>query len=194
MRIVVLYSFLLFIVCSCSNQKKTNTSLVTQDTAAIKQNFFPVTNYIKGQLFEIKQAGINPLKYITINGITDSVWIKVEDIDRLSSEFLYPEIDSSNLTMFFSEKNFLDQTINAFTFTYDPIGLLPDSIKLRHWDVYIDAESGKVKRIYLVKEISKSEILQLTWQSNKYFKITSIITDDSGNSSIKKEEKVTWDF
>jgi len=46
----------------------------------------------------------------------------------------------------------------------------------------------------MIKEISKSKTLQLTWQSGKYFKITSILTDENGNSSVEKEEKITWDF
>ena len=94
----------------------------------------------------------------------------------------------------FTEKSFLDQTINAVTFTYDATISLPDSMLLKHWDVYIDPQSNNVKRIYLVKEISKSKTLQLTWVSNKWCKITSIITDENGVSKIEKEEKLIWDF
>ncbi|MBP6286735.1 MAG: hypothetical protein KTQ13_09870 [Ferruginibacter sp.] len=183
----------MLLLAACSDPSGTDVKKEEKE-AIKKQQFFPVTDYIKGQVYEIKTAGINPLKYTTINNRTDSAWLKIEDIDELVREFLSPEIDSTNLTSLFTEKNFLDQTIAAFTFTYDPVSELPDSMKLKRWDVYIDAESSKVRRIYMIKEISKSKTLQLTWQSGKYFKITSILTDENGNSSVEKEEKITWDF
>ena len=46
----------------------------------------------------------------------------------------------------------MDQTINAVTFSYDPKTRLPDSIKLNHWDIYIDPQKNTVQRIYMVKE------------------------------------------
>ena len=52
------------------------------------QLFFPVTSFIKGEIYTIKKNGINPLKYTTINDRTDSVWLKVEDIDTALSAFL----------------------------------------------------------------------------------------------------------
>ena len=193
MRHFVIWFSATLLLAACSNSSDSNIKKEEKEVAK-KQSFFPVTNYIKGQVYEIKAAGVNPLKYTTINNRTDSAWLKIEDIDELVKEFLSPEIDSMNLTSLFTEKNFLDQTIAAFTFTYDPVSTLPDSMKLKRWDVYIDAESNKVRRIYMIKEISKSKTLQLTWQSDKYFKITSILTDEKGNSTVEKEEKITWDF
>lgn len=193
MKIIFLYFSVLVILTSCANNSDPATT-IKQDSSVKKQSFFPVTNYIKGQLYEIKKRGINPIKYTTVNEHTDSSWVKIEDIDETVKEFLTPQIDSTNLTSLFTEKNFLDQTIAAYTFTYDPSGPLPDSLQLKHWDVYIDPESGKIKRIYMVKEIDKSKTLQLTWQGDRYCKLVSILTDEKGNSKVEKEEKITWDF
>lgn len=193
MRYLLTYILLVFVLGSCSNASDPGTG--KEDIEPVKkQNFFPVTSYLRGQLYEVRNKGINPLKYTIINNHTDSVWLKIDEFEEAVKEFLSPEIDSANLTNLFTEKNFLDQTIAAFTFTYDPTGRLPDSIKLKHWDVYIDPESNKVKRIYMVKEISKSTLLQLTWQNDTYCKIVSIYTDANGNSTVEKEEKITWDF
>lgn len=183
----------LFVLASCSDSSGPKTKKEEKEPAE-KQSFFPVTSYIRGQMYEIKLAGVNPLKYITINNHTDSVWMKIEGLEEAVKEFLTPEIDSTNLITLFAEKNFLDQTIAAYTFTYDPISQLPDTMKLKHWDVYIDPETSKVKRIYMVKDISKSRSLQLTWQGGKYCKIVTILTDDNGKSSVEREEKITWDF
>lgn len=166
----------------------------TIDTVTEKPDFFPVTAFIKGQIYEIKQKGLSPMQYISINDHTDSAFVKFEQLDNLLKEFLQPEIDSANLVQFFTETKFLDQTIDAFTFTYDPKTTLPDSIPLKHWDVYIEPTTSKVKRVYLIKKTSDNKTLQLTWQSNQWCKITTLVTDANGSTRVEKEEKISWDY
>jgi hypothetical protein len=72
--------------------------------------------------------------------------------------------------------------------------LLHDSVVLKHWDVYIDPETNKVKRVYLVKKINKNTSLQLTWQSNEWFKTTTITSGTDGIEKVEKEEKISWDY
>jgi hypothetical protein len=141
-----------------------------------KPSFFPVTAYLKGQIREIKERGITPVKYVTINNHTDSVFVTFAQLDEVLKEFLHPEIDS----------------VNAFTFTYEPKPPLPDSVLLTHWDVYIEPEVSKVKRIYLVKKGGANKTLQLTWQSNEWCKTTTIVTNTDGTSIVEKEEKISW--
>lgn len=159
-----------------------------------KQSFFPVTSFIKGEIYNIKKNGINPVRHTTVGDKTDSVWLKIEELDSAVQEFLHPEIDSANLVSLFTEKSFLDQTINAVTLTYEAKATLPDSMDLTNWDVYIDPKLNTVRRVYMVKQVSPSTVLQLTWVSNKWCKITTIITDAAGVSKVEKEEKITWDF
>ena len=193
MRYVLSCIFAAYVLGSCSDSASPETKKQEKEPAK-KQSFFPVTSYIRGQMYEIRTTGVNPLKYSTSNNHTDSAWLKIEELEEAVKEVLSPVIDSTNLVSLFTEKNFLDQTIAAYTFTYEPSGKLPDTMKLKHWDVHIDAETDKVKRIYMVKEISPSKTLQLTWQGGKYCKIVSIITDKNGNSSVEREEKIIWDF
>ena len=58
----------------------------------------------------------------------------------------------------------------------------------------INPETGKVKRIYLVKNPGKNKILQLTWLGDRSCRTTTIIEPANGNSYIEKEEKITWSF
>lgn len=191
------FLFLLFNVSfafvSCTNSTKTadDPFVTAKDTIS---NFFPVTSYIKGEIYNIKKSGINPMKYVSIKDKTDSAWLKMEELDAEVQEFLTPEIDSTNLISLFSEKSFLDRSINAVTLTYDPINTLPDSMHLRHWDVYINPTTNKIKRVYMVKEIDKNKTLQLTWVNDQWCKITTIVTDEKGNLKIEKEVKLFWDF
>lgn len=184
---------LITIFLSCTNSSNSE-AVKKEKELPEKQSFFPVTSYIKGELYNFKKDGVNPLKYTTIKNHTDSVWLKLDEIDEAIKEFLHPEIDSINLVSLFTEKSFLDQSIGTFTFTYDASGPLPDTMTLKRWDVYIDPVSGKVKRVYMVKEIGKNKMLQLTWLSRKWCKITTIVTDQNGASFVEKEEKISWDF
>jgi hypothetical protein len=158
-------------------------------------NFFPVTEYLKGQIKELDSLPVTPLKITSINGKKDSTWLKRTEISSFVQPFLNPIIDSINWSKYFSEKSFLDQTINAFTFTYDPVKPLPDSVELKHWDVYVDPATSKIKRIYIVKQLNTtpSQTIQLIWEQEGYCKITTIIEQENVAPRIK-EEQLIWNF
>jgi hypothetical protein len=189
----------LLLIClyasSCSNQKNNAPASANNiDTVQQSQSFFPVTSYIKGQIFDIRQRGLTPVHYVTQNNHTDSAMIKFENLDTLLAEFLNPVIDTVNLTAWFNETKFLDQTVNAVTFTYEPKATLPDTLYLQRWDVYIDPETGKVRRVYLVKKPAIDKTLQLTWQSNKWCSIVTLNNKPGGSTTVEKEEKILWDY
>jgi hypothetical protein len=194
---VVFTSTIVLLLNACNNSTPSGKiTPISTDTLSQKEqpNFFPVTAYLKGQIYYIKERGITPVKYTTINNHTDSVMVKFEQLDGLLTEFLEPVIDSANLTDFYTETKFLDQSIAAFTFTYDVKKQLPDSLQLLHWDVYVDQETGKVKRIYMVKKSPGNKTLQLTWLNNQWSSITTIGTKPNGTTAVEKEEKISWDY
>ena len=179
---------------ACNNYKATpvvnnslkNTQLINVDTIS---NFFPVTSFLKGEIFSIKRNGITPIKKTTIGNKTDSVYVKEANLETTFAVFLSPIIDTSNLKNTFTEKKFFDQTLNAFTFTYDPTKGHENSFAFQHWDVYVDPETNKIKRIYLTKKIDTDTQLLLTWQSGKWCKIITV-----KNATIIKEEKISWNY
>ena len=186
--------FILVLILFTACKRKQN---IAEDTFQEKQepvSFFPVTAYLKGQMYSIRENKLNPIKYITEKGKTDSSWIKQEDLEKEMSPFLEPVIDSTNLSNYFTETKFLDQSVNAFTFTYDPAKNLPDSFELRHWDVYINPENGKVTRIYLQKNLPGRRKMQLTWQSDKWCKIVAIQQKGDDKFDVEREVKIQWDF
>ncbi|MBS1510625.1 MAG: hypothetical protein JST86_07295 [Bacteroidetes bacterium] len=200
MRLYLSATIALIFLFSCNNNSSNavpaQQNAATTDTgqqSAEKPHFFPVTAYLKGQLYEIKEKGLTPMHYITVNDHTDSSYLKLDGLEQAVHEFVTPQIDTTNLTAVFTESSFLDQTINAFTFTYNPKGELPDSIPINHWDVYIDPETQKVKRIYIVKNLN-STILQLTWQSGEWCKIVTLDKTPDGGSKVIKEEKIVWTY
>jgi hypothetical protein len=191
---IALGSILLF---SCTNSSSKEVSAKKDVPAEPPQRFFRVTDFLLGDIKGISAKGVTPLKITTINNHSDSVWLKQEELSTAMHEFTSPVIDSANLTDLFHETKFQDQTLNTFTFTYDPIAKLPGTMQLVHWDVYIDPEAGTVKKVYLVKrkkENSQDKTLQLTWQAGKWCKTTTLINKPGGSSGIEKEEIILWDF
>lgn len=189
MKLLILAFVILFASCKQSkNDVLTKPIEVVQEETP--ENFFPVTDYIKGQIAELKSDGINPLILTSIGNHEDSSWLKVDSFNIVFAEFLNPVIDTTNFKPFFKESKFLDQSIPAYTWTYDPIKNLPDSISLRHWDVYVNPETSKVDRIFIKKALPGNIQLQLTWVANNYAKIVSI----KDNNTIEKDITIKWRF
>ncbi len=184
------------ILFSCTNNN--DRSVTAPDiNAHANDSFFPVTSFIKGQIFILDSLPVTPLQITTRQNKMDSVWLPKNELKSLFKPFLDPIISETNYKVFFKETRFNDQTINAITFTYDPINPLPDSIKLRHWDVYINPETGKVMKVYLVKilnENNQSYTQQLTWQTDKLAKISTILNKPDGTMALLEEVVLIWNF
>jgi hypothetical protein len=183
---------LVYIFSCTSPQKNKQVSNPVNTDTLDKQRFFPVTNYFKGQLFEMQQAGLNPIMYTMTGDKKDSVWVKIEGIDSIFAPFLSPVIDSVNLIQLFVERKFLDQSIDAITLTYDPVKKLPDSLDLSNWTVYIDPKSGNVKKVFMIKN-KADKTLQLTWNNNTNCKMVYLTAAD-GKFTVDKEVLISWDY
>lgn len=188
-----LINFLL-LLSACHSRKNSETGNTNNSGDSV--HIFPVTSFIKGRLLMLDSMPVTPLQTIMENGKVDSTWLTRVDIRKNAGPFLSPIIDSSTMYPFFTEKSFLDQTINAYTFSFDAKANLPDSINLIHWDVYMNPQTNTVERIYLVKENNEnneSVTTQLTWLVNKWYSIRTI-TQARGKTAKVKEEKMTWNF
>lgn len=191
MKKILLFLVIPAFLFSCSNDPKDSTAVQVKEEAP---DFFPVTSYIKGQIGEIKSAGINPLQIVSAGNKTDSAWLKVEAMDSAFAEFLSPEIDSANMSEWFKETKFLDRTLNTYTFTYEPRKALPATMTIRRWDVYINPQTNRVVRIYMEKSGKDQQDIQLNWQSNGSSKAIYISTDASGKQAVNKEVLIKWNF
>lgn len=188
---------LLIMFSACHNLDKAKQfPSIAADTAQDAQTIFPVTEFLLGQIKELDGMPITPLKITIHDNKRDSVWLQRKDIAGFAKPFLTPIIDSATMTKYFSEKSFMDQTINAVTLTYDPKVVLPDSMKLNHWDVYITPQKNTVQRIYLVKETEENGqtvTTQLTWEAGKWCSVRTI-TQETKMPPDVKEEILKWDF
>ena len=178
------------IISSCKN-KTTNTVLPVSDEDST-QSFFPVTDYIKGQVEIIKSNPLNPLMIKTFGGKSDSVYVKIESLDSLFSDFMQPLIDTVNLMDTYKQSRFYDKTIDQYTLSYEAKdkGELVEG--LLNWDVYVSPKNNMVNRVYLVKELPNKNQLQLTWQSDKQCKIIEV--SNKNENPVVKETNIIWKF
>ena len=185
------------ILTGCNNKKPVQalnpSSTVIVADADTATSFFPVTAYLKGEIFSIKNNGITPVKKTITGKHTDSSFVKTDSLEAVFLAFLYPVIDTGNLKGIFTEKKFLDQTLNAFTYTYDPVNNHTEGFAFRHWDVYVSPDTRKVSRVYLVKNAGPGREMLLTWQSGKWCK-TVWLKSVNGKTSIEREEKISWSY
>lgn len=168
-------------IVSCNSKKNTDEGSKNEKIQTNELNepvsFFPLGNFIKGQLSEIKSKGVNPIKYTFKAKNTDSTWIKMENLENDFADLLYPLIDSASMSAYFKETSFMDETLNNVTFSYDPTAPLPEKIPWLHWDIYIDPESNSVSRVYMVKKIAENKKEQITLIPEKNCRI--IVIDES---------------
>jgi hypothetical protein len=190
------FTLVIFIIFFNACHSGETSQPVTVTTPVNNDNIFPVTSFLRAQLKGLDTMPVTPLKIDIGNGKADSTWLKREDIRKEAIPFLSPEIDSLHMHLLYTEKSFLDQTINAYTFSYDPKEKLPDSIHLVHWDVYMNPQTNSIQRIYLVKQRDSAGtgiINQLTWVVDKWFSIRTI-TQVQGDKPDIKEKKMIWNF
>ena len=192
MNRAVICSLVLMLMLSCNTHVDRTAGIVEEEQEVPK--FFPVTNYIYGQIEAIKKASVNPFRVDSINNKSDTSWLKIEALDTAFIDFLTPVIDSTNLIGFFTESKFEDQTLDSYTFTYAAKTALPHSIALQRWDVYISPATNSIKRIFMVKKISDQQELQLTWQSGQWCKKVTINTNANGQQSISAVQTIKWNF
>ncbi len=195
MKNILFYLLVLVLFSGCSSNKKEQSTQTSSDTTQVL--FFPVTSFIKGQLLQFDSLQVTPLLIITQQKKVDSNWVKKENIQAFLNDFTSIEINSSNMLPYFTASKFNDQSTDAITFTYKPKKKLPNSISLRHWDVYITPQTGQVRKVYMVKQVmlnNQSYTKQLTWETDKSARITTILNLPDGKSNIVKDEKLIWKF
>ena len=113
MKISPVLVTLAIVLLSCNSSTDSNKAESPKEENK-KPSFFPVTSYLKGELYNMEKSGINPLKYTTIKNHTDSVWLKLEEVNNAVKEFLQPEIDSVNLVNLNSDNPFVAWSLVVF--------------------------------------------------------------------------------
>ncbi len=166
------------------------------DTAAEAQAFFPVADYIGGQLRWIDSLQLPISKSVTVNGkIISREALSDAEFRRLADYFRQPDIANPAIKRYYKESSFADQSINSVTLTYATTN--PD-LEIRKVDVIIQpdpAKSNKVRTIYMEKSLRANDTIirqKLYWKANHNFQV--ITEKQVGKTLLPAEQlKVVWD-
>lgn len=194
-RIGLFLSFLniVFLGCDSSESIKKSNSQANK-TPENKSGFFELTEFFYGNIIDVSSKNL-----LVTRKKTKDDDVQVENIKNDTSslrasliDFFDPVIDSNNVVNAYNETRFIDETINAVTISCElklPLNKYPYWLS---WNIYIDPETGKIKKVYLIKQISKEQTQQLTWNSNHGCQIRNFFADSSGNKKLMYETEYIW--
>lgn len=167
-------------------------SLSRQDTA--NNAFFPVAEYLEGEILHVDSFPEALRKLTTRDGHTDTAYIQVPEFNAQALQFLLPAFRDGSFQKKYTESSFMDRSTETVTFTYSTID---KDLPLQRVDVVTISDNGvnKVRSVYLEnsKVAGDSTIFQkLFWQSGHQFQIVSQITV-KGQAPFQQQVKVVWD-
>ena len=166
------------------------------DTSAAAQAFFPVPDYIGGQLRFVDSFQMPISKSVSINGKIISQGVLPDaEFHLLAAYFRQPDISNPSIKKFYTESSFADQGIPSVTLSYTTT---QPGLEIRKIDVIIEPDpvkSDKVKTIYMEKTLQANDTIirqKLYWKANHNFQI--ITEKQVGKTLLPAERlKVVWD-
>ncbi len=159
-----------------------------------KQEIFPVSAFVAGQLHVVDSLQLPVVKYTTTNNSTDTALISTLEMITLAKEFTEPDITDPQLKKFYRESSFADQSVPSVTFTYSTPN--PD-LEIQRVDVIIQPDpvrNDKVSSIYIEKKTRSQDTLidkKLYFKANRNFQI--ITQAQAGGQVSVSQLKVVWD-
>jgi hypothetical protein len=163
------------------------------DSTNKAKQFFPILDYLKGELSNVDSFATAIRLYTTIKGKTDSSMIQVEQFNGIMQEFLPPELSKDNFEKYYSESSFFDQTTQTSTFTY---ATKNDDLEFHRIDVLVQGSESydKVSSIYMEKFIGgddSSSVRKMLLVGGKSLMINSETTVGN-NKPVSRQEKYVW--
>ncbi len=182
-------TFLLFItsiiLISCKEKNKTS-----------KEPVISALSVIKGQINHLDTSFYQIIKFETQNGITDTSYVKREDIRNLSSDFLsLTDITQTNYPENYTEERLIDEGQNTLSITATAKN---ENLEIQKQIIIVPLDefsSGKIESIFIDRsvQIKDSSIQQkLFWQVDKYFQVASIIQIENQPEKVQVL-KIQWD-
>ena len=185
MKIILIPALILAAIVSCKDNT-TSASNLPADTT-VKQ-FFPVQEFLLGEIRYVDSLPVGILKYTTTGKRIDSGYIKMPEFKQLAYEFLSAELEEGMFEEQFDEVSFFDHGTKYATFNYSPKN---NNTEIKRVDVIAsrEGEFDKINSIYIEKNNGASPLKKLYWKAGRHFQI--IREDSAGKQSVTK---VVWNF
>lgn len=185
--ILALLLSLSFIGCKSKSAKKTDVPAA---------DFFPVKDYLNGQVAKLDTASYSFLKIETVDGHSDTSSIKNNEVKQYAKDFLeLPDISSKEIKDDYEINHLYDDELEAFAFTFTTKEDHP--VKTEHvvLEPMPNAEGkNDIKSIFVdmwQNQGNTSVRKNLFWEANKSFQITTTTEPQAGNASTKRV-RIVW--
>lgn len=183
---------------SCKNHGSTPEKTIPgpkTDSVITAQDFFPVADFIGGQIKMIDSLQLPLSKSVTINNKTKLEAVTDQEFKSLALNFSQPDINAPGLKIKYKETSIADQSIPSVTLTYSTADT---SLQVQKISVFIKPDpvaNDKVNAIYIEKLFTKGDTIfnqKLYWKTGKNFQITT--EKKTGGKLLPVEQvKVIWD-
>jgi hypothetical protein len=189
---------IIWLMASCKdNTPQNNKSTATEKDSAIAQpSFFPVPDYIGGQLRIIDSLQLPLSMDVTVNGKTVSRKATTSDLQKWAQNFLHPNISDPALKKFYTETNIADQSIPSVTLIYSTPN---DTLPVQKINVFIKpdpVQNDKVTGVYIEKIFKRKDTVfnqKLYWKTGKNMQV--ITEKKIKNTTLPVEQiKIIWNI
>ncbi len=159
------------------------------------KSFFPVLSFIKSQVAEVDTSVYPILKIVTIDGLSDTVYIKREDFRKYASDFLtMPDISAKKWNDDYEETKLYDEDLKRVILNYMPKDV---NEEIRRQEVMIEPgqQSEDEVRTILIERTTTNEDStvqkNMLWQVDKHFQVVTVA--NKKNQPEKTEKlRVVW--
>jgi len=180
---------ILFLLIACKGKKD-----VAKEKAKEEQPISALS-IIKGQLNDIDTSLYEIKKFETINNVTDSTYLRRDQIRKIASPFLsLPDIADEKYYEKYTEDKLIDIEQNTLNITSISKS---DTAEIQKQIIIVSispTENSKVQSIFIDRYISKGDSTieqKLFWVLDNYFSIRNIIEKENQPEKILTT-KVTW--
>lgn len=171
---LIVHIFTVILLVACKQKKE------TKDEPPIS-----AVSIIKGQLNHLDTSLYQLIKIETNGNITDTSYLKREEITRLAGPFLsLPEIANGTYQDKYDEERLIDAQQQTLSITSTP-NPENENAEIQKQILVIDMadmSNGKVQSIYIDRFLSSGDSTiqqKLFWEIDRYFSITDIIQKDN---------------
>jgi hypothetical protein len=181
-------ALMLFLICSCSENKESNEQPVTTyDTSTL---YYDIPLSIKNEIAEIKRTFAYTYK-LTIEGTKrDSTEIDSITLLQLASPFLQLNLNDKNIRKYYKESVFGDGDTESIVLNYSTDN---PELPVRSVSVLLHPETQQFKRMDILKAYASGDTTfeeRLAWSANKNFQIIQIASTKDAERT--KQIYVNW--
>src|SRR6476620_103984 len=178
-KLIVAFLFSLVLV-SCKNKAEKKKDIPMAD-------FFPVKDYINGQVARLDTSSYSFHKIETVDGVSDTTTIRNNEVKQYAKDFIeLPDISSKEIKDDYEINHLYDEELEAFAFTFTTKEDHP--IKSEHVVVepMPNAEGkNEIKSIFVDMWQTNADAAvrkNLFWEANKSFQITTTTEPKGGKA------------